>query len=137
MNQFLIYQFFLVVSISLLISNITYGSSPVIWNQSGHRDFLKGETRGISITGKGNLVLSPDISLILEIDEALIWCLAYDSKGNLYAGTGNDGKLYRIKHNGESEIFFEADELEIRSIVVDNKDQLFVATFPNGRIYQI
>ena len=137
MNQFLIYQFFLVVSISLLISNITYGSTPVIWNQSGHRDFLKGETRGISITGKGNLVLSPDISLILEIDEALIWCLAYDSKGNLYAGTGNDGKLYRIKPNGESEIFFEADELEIRSIVVDNKDQLFVATFPNGRIYQI
>ncbi len=112
-------------------------STPVIWKQFGHGDFIKGETRGVSITGKGRLTLSPVLDLVFESDEPLIWSLAADSGGNLYAGTGNDGKLYRIDSSGRSEVFFDADELEIRSVVIDGNDRVYAATFPDGRIYRI
>ncbi len=114
-----------------------FASTPVIWKQAGHGDFLKGETRGVSITGKGRLTLSPVLDLVFESDEPLIWSLAADSRGNLYAGTGNDGKLYRIDPSGRSEVFFDADELEIRSVAVDRNDRVYAATFPDGRIYRI
>ena len=114
-----------------------HASTPVIWKLAGHGDFIKGETRGVSITGKGRLTLSPVLDLVFESDEPLIWSLAADSRGNLYAGTGNDGKLYRIDPAGRSEVFFDADELEIRSVVIDRNDRVFAATFPDGRIYRI
>lgn len=116
---------------------VVLASTPVIWKQAGHGDFLKGETRGVSITGKGRLTLSPVLDLVFESDEPLIWSLAVDSRGNLYAGTGNDGKLYRIDPSGRSEVFFDADELEIRSVVIDRNDRVYAATFPDGRIYRI
>lgn len=116
---------------------VIHASTPVIWKQAGHGDFLKGETRGVSITGKGRLTLSPVLDLVFESDEPLIWSLASDSRGNLYAGTGNDGRLYRIDPSGRSEMFFDADELEIRSVVIDRNDRVYAATFPDGRIYRI
>lgn len=114
-----------------------HASTPVIWKQAGLGDFINGETRGVSITGKGRLTLSPVLDLVFESDEPLIWCLAADSRGNLFAGTGNDGKLYRIEPSGRSEVFFDADELEIRSIAIDRNDRVYAATFPDGRIYRI
>ena len=114
-----------------------HASTPVIWKQAGQGDFLKGETRGVSITGKGRLTLSPVLDLVFESDEPLIWSLAADSGGNLFAGTGNDGKLYRIEPSGRSEVFFDADELEIRSVAIGRNDRVYAATFPDGRIYRI
>ena len=114
-----------------------HASTPVIWKLAGHGDFIRGETRGVSITGKGRLTLSPVLDLVFESNEPLIWSLAADSRGNLYAGTGNDGKLYRIDPSGRSEVFFDAEELEIRSVVIDRHDRVYAATFPDGRIHRI
>lgn len=114
-----------------------HASTPVIWKLAGHGDFVRGETRGVSITGKGRLTLSPVLDLVFESDEPLIWGLAADSRGNLYAGTGNDGKLYRIDPSGRSEVFFDAEELEIRSVAIDRNDRVYAATFPDGRIHRI
>ncbi|MCY3714662.1 MAG: hypothetical protein OXH02_15360, partial [Gemmatimonadetes bacterium] len=114
-----------------------HASTPVIWKLAGHGNFINGETRGVSITGKGRLTLSPVLDLVFESDEPLIWSLAADSRGNLYAGTGNDGKLYRIGPSGRSEVFFDAEELEIRSVAIDRNDRVYAATFPDGRIYRI
>lgn len=124
-------------SVFLLAAFGVYASTPVIWKQAGLGDFLKGETRDVSITGKGRLTLSPVVDPVFESDEPLIWSLAADSGGNLYAGTGNDGRLYRIDSSGRSEVFFEAEELEIRSVVIDRHDRVYAATFPDGRIYRI
>ena len=124
-------------AVLLLATGAVLASTPVIWKQAGHGDFLKGETRGVSITAKGRLTLSPVLDPVFESDEPLVWCLASDSAGNLYAGTGNDGRLYRIDSTGESEVFFDAEELEVRSIAIDRNDRLYAATFPDGRIYRI
>ncbi len=127
----------LVAAVFLPFAGAVLAATPVIWKQTGHGDFLKGEARGVSITAKGRLTLSPVLDTVFESDEPLVWCLASDSRDNLYAGTGNDGRLYRIDPDGESEVFFDAEELEVRSIAIDRNDRVYVATFPDGRIYRI
>ena len=127
----------LMASVLLMAAFGVVASTPVIWKQAGHGDFLKGESRDVSITGKGRLTLSPVLDPVFESDEPLIWSLAADSGGNLYAGTGNDGRLYRIDSSGRSEVFFDAEELEIRSVAIDGNDRVYAATFPDGRIYRI
>lgn len=137
MNQIQGWRVPCMAAMFLLAAGAVLASTPVIWKQAGHGDFLQGETRGVSITAKGRLTLSPVLDPVFESDEPLVWCLASDSRDNLYAGTGNDGRLYRIDSTGESEVFFDAEELEIRSIAIDRNDRLYAATFPDGRIYRI
>ena len=137
MNQVPGWRVLCMASLFLMAAGGVLASTPTIWKRAGHGDFLKGETRGVSITGQGRLTLSPVLDLVFESEEPLVWCLASDSGGNLYAGTGNDGRLYRIDSTGRSEVFFDADELEIRSVAIDRNDRLYAATFPDGRIYRI
>ena len=137
MNRFSGWRVPLLASIFLIAAFGAFASTPVIWKQAGLGDFLRGETRGVSITGKGRLTLSPVLDPVFESDEPLIWSIATDSSGNIYAGTGNDGKLYRMDTSGRSEVFFDAEELEIRSVVIDGDDRIYAATFPAGRIYRI
>ena len=137
MNQAQRWYVLFLAAVFLLVAGVVAASTPVIWKQAGHGDFLMGETSGVSITAKGRLTLSPVLDPLFESDEPLIWCLASDSRDNLYAGTGNDGRLYRIDSSGASEVVFDADELEIRSVAVDRNDRLYAATFPDGRIYRI
>jgi hypothetical protein len=125
------------VIVGLLLINTAQASTPVIWEQSSQRDFQKGNPSRISIASQGYLTLSPSLVPLFETNEPLVWCLAADSKGNLYAGTGNDGKLYKIDPNGQGQIFFDVDELEIHSATIDASDHIYVATFPDGKIYKV
>ncbi|MCY4543611.1 MAG: hypothetical protein OXD39_00110, partial [Gemmatimonadetes bacterium] len=137
MNQVTGWRVPRMASVLLMAAFGAFASTPVIWKQAGHGDFLTGETRGVSITGKGRLTLSPVLDPVFESDEPLIWSIATDSSGNIYAGTGNDGRLYRVDSTGRSEVFFDAEELEIRSVAIDGDDRIYAATFPDGRIYRI
>ncbi len=137
MNQVTGWRVPLLASVFLMAAFGAFASTPVIWKQAGHGDFLRGETRGVSITGKGRLTLSPVLDPVFESDEPLIWSIATDSSGNIYAGTGNDGRLYRVDSSGRPEVFFDAEELEIRSVAIDGDDRIYAATFPDGRIYRI
>ena len=123
--------------IGLLMINTSQASTPVIWEQSSQRDFQKGDPLHISIASQGYLTLSPSLVSLFETNEPLVWCLASDSKGHLYAGTGNDGKLYQIDANGQGRIFFDVDELEIHSVAIDASDHIYVSTFPDGKVYKV
>lgn len=127
----------LIVMIGLLTVHSAIASTPVIWEQASQRDFQKGEFERISIASQGYLTLSPSLTPLFESNEPLIWSLTADSDGNLYAGTGNDGKLYKIDAAGQGRVFLDVDELEIHSVVADTDNNLYVATFPDGKIYKV
>jgi outer membrane protein assembly factor BamB len=112
-------------------------STPVIWEQASQREFQNGKPTYVSIDSEGYLTLAPTLDPVYSTSEPLIWCIASDARGNVYAGSGNDGKLFKIDPSGRGSVFFDAEELEIRSVVVDAADNLYVATFPNGKIYKL
>ncbi|MBT5872464.1 MAG: hypothetical protein HOH43_03515 [Candidatus Latescibacteria bacterium] len=126
-----------VLLVSIGMWDYAMGSSPLIWEQSTQRDFQAGDAVNVSISSSGYLSLAPVLETYFETSEPLVWCLAMDSQGVTYAGSGNDGKLYRISAKGEGSVVFDADELEIHSLAVDAFDNVYAATFPNGKIYKI
>lgn len=130
-------QIYRIALIALMLTGPAYASTPIIWEQSSQRDFSTGKTTRVSIDSQGHLTLAPMIDPLHETLEPLIWCMASDSRGNIYAGTGNDGKLFKIDPSGRGTVFFDAQELEIHSVVVDDSDHVFVATFPEGKVYKL
>ena len=112
-------------------------SAPIIWEQATQREFQNGDPTNVSIASQGYLLLAPAVETLYESYEPLLWCLATDSHGNIFAGSGNDGKLFKVDASGQGTVFFDAEELEVHSLALDASDNVYAATFPNGKIYKI
>ncbi|MBD3180776.1 hypothetical protein GF312_00690 [Candidatus Poribacteria bacterium] len=124
----------------ILFAFVSYspGVTTTVWEQRSHRDFNAGKPVNVSISGKNQVILSRElISIQGEIPELSVWCLAQDSKGNIYAGTGDNGKLFKITPSGEASLLFDSPETDIFSLAVDEQDNIYAGTSPDGLIYKI
>ncbi|MFC1717893.1 two-component regulator propeller domain-containing protein [Candidatus Poribacteria bacterium] len=130
----------LCVGVVLLASGLcsVMAVTPTVWEQSSQKDFDAGKPKDVSITSTDEVLLSREL---LPIDgdksELRIWCLAQDSQGNVYAGTGDKGKIFKITGEGEMSLLFDSPETDIFSLVVDGDDNIYAGTAPDGLIYKI
>jgi len=108
-----------------------------VWKLQSQKDFEKGRPKNVSISSKGEVTLPPTLKQFVETEENYIWCLAEDSKGNIFAGTGNEGRIFKIASDGKSEIFFDSPEVSIHAIVIDKDDNVYAGTSPDGLVYKI
>ena len=113
------------------------GVSTSIWEQKTKEDFEAGKPKNVSIFSKGEVSLSLKLNTYVETEEAYIWCLAEDSQGNVYAGTGNEGRIFKIAPDGTLSLFFDSPEVNIYSLAVDSSDNVYAGTSPDGLVYKI
>lgn len=128
-----------IVSVVMTLSSIfATAVETVIWEQNTYKDFSKGKSQNVSISSKNEITLSQSLTPIGEgISEPRIWCLAQDSKGNIYAGTGDKGKILKIDLENKVSVLFDSPETDILCLVVDDKDNIYAGSSPDGIIYKI
>jgi hypothetical protein len=114
-----------------------FAGEPVVWEISSRTELLKGEARGVSVTESGVLTLAPNLSQLFNTDQAYVWSSAIDSAGNVYLGTGHDGKLFRVGPDGQGSLFYKASELDVTALAVARDGAVFAATSPDGRVYRV
>jgi sugar lactone lactonase YvrE len=124
----------------ILFSSIPASSTQTeLWETSSFDEFRRGELENVSLTATGEVMLAPQSEqvLTLEDQDLFVWALARDSKGNLYAGTGDQGKIFKIAPDGEESLFFDSPEIGIMSLAVDAADNVYAGSAPDGLIYKI
>ena len=136
------YRAFYIFSVAVVFFSIhllpVFGVTTQIWEQQHQKDFESGKPKNVSISSKGELMLAPKLDAFFEdTKEIYVWCLAEDSKGNIYAGTGNGGKIYRITPDGESSLFYDSPEVSILTLAIDSNDNIYAGTAPDGLIYKL
>lgn len=107
------------------------------WNQAGIENFFNGKFEGTALTDDGRVMLGYKMNKKFETTEPYIWDIEYDSKGNLWAGSGNKGILYRIDKDGKSKEAAILPGVGVTAIAIDAKDNVYAATMPGGKIFQI
>ena len=137
-----LYRAFYILSIAVVFFSIhllpALGVTTQIWEQQNQKDFDSGKPENVSLSSKGELMLAPKLDTFFEdTKEIYIWCLAEDSKGNIYAGTGNGGKIYRITPDGQSSLFYDSPEVSILTLAIDPNDNIYAGTAPDGLIYKL
>ena len=127
----------LVLAISLCAS-IASAVNTSLWKQQNHADFGAGKPKDLSFTSTGVVMLSPKIDAFTKLKETQVWALVEDSAGNLYAGTGNEGKIYKIAPDSDTaELYYNSPEVTIYSLAIGPDDALYAGTGPDGLIYKI
>ncbi|HLO01485.1 MAG TPA: hypothetical protein VK208_23705, partial [Pyrinomonadaceae bacterium] len=120
-----------------VLAGASRAGQPVIWEISGRADLLKGDARGISISDTGMLMLAPQVTEIFNTEQAFVWASALDSQGNIYLGTGHDGKIFRVTPDGRGSLFYDAAELDVTALAAGADGALYAGTSPDGKVYRI
>src|SRR6266508_2191717 len=68
-------------------------ASTSFWLVSTQTDFLKGEVEQLTVDTDGRVMLGPAVETLAQTSTPAVWRLALDTNGNVWAGTGNEGKV--------------------------------------------
>jgi outer membrane protein assembly factor BamB len=123
-------------ALALLAGVPLWAAQPQFWRIEGARDFLQGDTEGVSVDSEGRLRIAPASRLLHDPAAPNVWALAVGPEGVLYAGTGNEGKVFRLQ-DGKATLFYDAAELEVHALAQGPDGRLYVATSPDGRVYAV
>lgn len=121
----------------LLVTSAHAGSEPIIWETGSRAEILRGDASGISVTDTGAFMLAPRFSQLFDTQQAFIWSSAADAAGNVYLGTGHDGRIFRVTANGQGSLLYDAAELDVTALVVGRDGALYAGTSPDGKVYRI
>jgi len=129
-----------ILSLLLLLvfaASTARAGGPVVWETNSREELLRGEARGISVTDTGALMLAPRFAQLFDTEQAYVWSTAADERGNVYLGTGHDGRIFRVAPDGKGALLYDAAELDVTALVVGRDGALYAGTSPDGKVYRI
>lgn len=129
----------LILAVGLIWVSLAHSTQTEIWTTSTFEEFQYGESEQVTLTKTGEITLAPQSQEILALqgNDLIVWAMGEDSKGNLYVGTGEQGRIFKIAPDGEESIFFDSPEIGIISLAVDAEDNVYAGSAPDGVIYKI
>ena len=125
------------VFLSILFAVSTFAAEPSVWSVNSRADVLKGDARGVSIDDAGTITLAPKLTEVFKTGQPYIWSSATDAAGNIYLGTGGDGKIFKVDANGKSALFADLAEINVSALAMGKGGELYAATMPDGKVYRI
>ncbi|HEX5834939.1 MAG TPA: hypothetical protein VFY34_13855, partial [Pyrinomonadaceae bacterium] len=114
-----------------------HAGQPALWETSGRAELLKGDARGVSITDTGVVMLAPRLNEIFNTQQTYVWSSAIDNQGNVYLGTGHDGKTFKVTAGGAGSLLFDAAELDVTALAIGRDGVVYAGTSPDGKVYRI
>jgi hypothetical protein len=121
----------------LTFSVFARAGEPAIWSVNTRAEVLKGDARGVSINENGTITLAPKLSEIFNTEQSYVWSSTADASGNVFLGTGGDGKIFRVDANGRGALFYDTNELNVAAIAVGTRGEIYAGTAPDGKVYRI
>src|SRR5215813_5040501 len=135
-RQFLSMKKFLWV-LPLLAAIPLLAVTPQFWEIRTYDDFRRGKLSNLSLTSDDELILAPRFDLVFNTEQPLVWSAVADSKGNIYLGTGHDGKIFKVDASGRGALMADLSELDVLALAIDRNDALYAGTSPDGKVYKI
>ncbi len=130
-------KFICFVFIGLSCALSLKASEPEIWSINTRAEVLKGDARGVSITDTGAITLAPKLTEVFKTEQSYVWSSAIDASGNVYLGTGSDGRIFRVDTSGNGKLFADLAELNVSALAIGQDGALYAGTSPDGKVYRV
>ncbi len=137
MRKYILLGLLLVIASSSVKFLEVSAGGPVFWRINSRNEVEKGDSQGISIDDNGRMTLAPALVEIFDTKQAYVWSTAADGAGNLYLGTGHEGRIFKVDSSGKGSLFYKAAELDVMALTVDAQGNVYAGTAPDGKVYKI
>jgi hypothetical protein len=125
----------LALVVTLFLASNAFAVAPQFWRVRNAEDFLAGDIDGFAVTSRGELRPGPSLKKIGTFTDPFVLAQVAAPNGDHYFGTGNQGKVYRLRGT-ELKAIYTATEPEIYAVAFHD-GALYAGTSPNGKVYRI
>ena len=80
-----------------LLAPSLFAVAPQFWRVRNVEDFLAGDIDGFAVTSRGDLRAGPSMRKVASFTDPFVLSQASGANGDRFFGTGNDGKVYRLR----------------------------------------
>lgn len=112
-------------------------SGPVFWRVNTRAEIEKGDANGVSIADNGTVTLAPALNEVFDTKQAYVWSAVADKAGNVYLGTGHEGRVFKVDAAGKGSLLYKTSELDVMALAVDSAGNVYAGTSPDGKVYRI
>jgi hypothetical protein len=128
-------------TVSLCLLSLTlaaaFAGGPVFWRVATRADIERGDAQGVSIADNGALTLAPAFTEVFDTKQAYVWSVAADGAGNVYLGTGHEGRVFKVDAAGKGSLLYKTGELDVMALATDAAGNVYAGTSPDGKVYRI
>lgn len=124
-----------ILLVALFAASSAFAVAPQFWRIRSAEDFLGGDIEGFAVTSRGELRPGPSARKLATFTDPFVLAQVSAPNGDHYFGTGNEGKVYRLRGT-ELKAIYTAPEPEIYAIAWRD-NALYVGTSPNGKVYRL
>lgn len=107
------------------------------WHSHAPSDHEKAQLQHAVVTNEGALRLSHRLRPLVNLDVAHVWDVVEDGEGNLYAATGDEGKVVRIGPDGKAATLWSAEQVQVLCLAVAAQGVVYAGTGPDGKVVRI
>lgn len=132
-------RFCLLASSFLVLVGVSVQAGKVkTWQHHRAEDQEKADLNKVVISSEGALKLSRHLRPLAKLDASHVWSVVEDGVRNLYAATGDEGKLYRISGDGKATVVYASELSQILALHVDGDGEtIYAGTGPEATIVRI
>lgn len=100
-------------------------------------DLSAGVLDRVSVTDDGRVVMGGEITRIAPADSVgSIWSLLDLGDGSVLAGTGVDGRVYRVA-GGQATLYAETGAVVVTSLTRAEDGTIYAGTLPDGKLFRL
>jgi hypothetical protein len=126
------------VFLGLTVSVPQAGAAKVkVWHHHTSADYAKAQFHKAVVSSEGEVRLARKLTPLATLDVTHIWDLAEDAGGNLFAATGDEGKLFKITPNGHVSVIYTCPKGQILCLSVGVDGAVYAGTGPAGQVVRI
>ena len=124
------------------VLGMTAGSSMAVtssfWTITTQEGFAAGELTNVSVNSGGKVNLAPPLEQLADTEELYVWSMVNDTAGNLFVGTGNNGRLFKLSPDGGLSLLADLEEPDVLCLLMrQDGERLYAGTSGGGTIYEI
>jgi outer membrane protein assembly factor BamB len=108
-----------------------------VWHPYQQSNYEKAKFKDAVVTSEGVLRLSRLVKPLAGFEAANVWDLAEDKAGNLFAATGDEGKLYKITADGKASVVFTSKDSHLFALSATPDGSIYAGTGPTGKLLRV
>jgi len=108
-----------------------------VWHHYAASHYEKARFKHAVITSEGVLKLSRQLRPLAAIQATHVWSVVEDREGNLFAATGDEGKIFKITPQGSVSVAYASEDGQVFCLAASPDGSIFAGTGPSGLVLRI
>jgi hypothetical protein len=125
------------ILVTFLAASPAFAGKVKLWQTSNPADYDRAVIRGAAVSSEGAIRLARRLTPLPGLEAVHVWDVVEDAAGNLYAATGDEGKVYKITPSGAVNVAYAGPDSQVLCLALGGDGSVYAGTGPGGRVVRI